>query len=115
MEIKAITNKLLKFREDRDWEKFHKVKDLAISLSLEASELLEIFQWKTDEEVKELIKGDKLEDIKDEASDIASYLFLLCNDLGIDLIEAMENKIKKNELKYPVEKARGTSKKYTDL
>jgi dCTP diphosphatase len=108
-----IVERLRAFRSARDWEKFHKPKDLAISISLEAAELLEHFQWKSDEEVQAHIKRHR-EAISDEMADVASYLFLLANDLGVDLHAAMEAKIRKNEERYPVETARGSARKYTE-
>jgi NTP pyrophosphatase (non-canonical NTP hydrolase) len=109
--MKELFQKVVEFRDKRNWKQFHNAKDLAISLSLEASELLENFQWKTSEEaVKE-----NLENIKDEVADVVIYAMLLSNELGFDLEEAIKQKIKKNEQKYPVEKAYGTNKKYNEL
>jgi len=109
--MEEILEKILTFRRDRDWEKFHTPKDLAISLSLEASELLENFQWKDSEEALRT----KREDIKDELADVFIYSLLLAHDLNLDIKEIIENKIQKNEKKYPVEKAFGSNKKYTEL
>ncbi|OXL85843.1 nucleotide pyrophosphohydrolase [Paenibacillus sp. SSG-1] len=106
-----LTTKILKFRDQRNWGQFHNAKDLAISLSLEASELLELFQWKRSEDV---IK-DKIEDIKDELSDVLYYVLLMSHDLGINIEEALESKLEKNEKKYPVDKAYGSNKKYSEL
>ncbi|MFH1093028.1 MAG: nucleotide pyrophosphohydrolase [Candidatus Omnitrophota bacterium] len=113
-EVNKITEKIKKFRDDRDWMQFHDPKNMAVSIMLEASELLEHFQWKTIEEVEKYAKQNRA-DIKDEIADIALYLFELADNLGINLIEAMEHKLKKNEMKYPVEKARGSHKKYNQL
>ena len=113
-EISQITEKIKKFRDDRDWMQFHDPKNMAVSIMLEASELLEHFQWKTTEEVEKYAKQNYVE-IKDEIADIALYLFELVDNLGINLIDAMEEKIKKNEIKYPVEKARGRHTKYNKL
>ncbi len=113
-EIKEVTKKMLKFRDERDWMQFHDPKNMAVSIILEASELLEHFQWKTAQEVDEYVKQNKA-DIKDEIADIALYLFELADNLGIDLISAMEEKLKKNEAKYPVEKAKGRHTKYDKL
>jgi NTP pyrophosphatase (non-canonical NTP hydrolase) len=113
-EIRQITEKIKKFRDERDWMQFHDPKNMAVSIILEASELLEHFQWKTIEEVEKYVRQNHAE-IKDEIADIALYLFELADNLGINLIEAMEQKLKKNEMKYPVEKARGTAKKYNQL
>ncbi|MDD5129607.1 MAG: nucleotide pyrophosphohydrolase [Candidatus Omnitrophica bacterium] len=113
-EIREITDKIKKFRDERDWMQFHDPKNMAVSIILEASELLEHFQWKTTEEVEQYIKQNRAE-IKDEIADTALYLFELADNLGINLIEAIEEKIKKNEMKYPVEKSRGRHTKYNKL
>ena len=105
---------LLAFRQKRSWEQFHKPKDLAISLSIEAGELLEIFQWKTNEEVASLIASESKQRIQDEVADVAIILLYLCHDLGIDLNSAVRSKLEKNETKYPVHKAYGNSRKYDE-
>ncbi|MDD5355805.1 MAG: nucleotide pyrophosphohydrolase, partial [Candidatus Omnitrophica bacterium] len=91
-EISQITEKIKKFRDERDWMQFHDAKNMAVSIILEASELLEHFQWKTTEEVEKYAKQNQ-EDIKDEIADIALYLFELADNLGINLIDAMEKKL----------------------
>jgi len=113
-DIRRITEKIRKFRDDRDWMQFHDPKNMAVSIILEASELLEHFQWKTTEEVERYARKNHAE-IKDEIADIALYLFELADNLDISLINAMEDKLKKNEMRYPVEKARGKHTKYTRL
>jgi NTP pyrophosphatase (non-canonical NTP hydrolase) len=113
-EIHQITEKIKKFRDERDWMQFHDPKNMAVSIILEASELLEHFQWKTTEEVEKYAKQNYAE-IKDEIADIALYLLELTDNLGINLINAMEEKLKKNEIKYPVEKAKGKHTKYSKL
>ncbi|WP_308857319.1 nucleotide pyrophosphohydrolase [uncultured Oscillibacter sp.] len=103
--------RVLRFRDDRDWLQFHTPKDLAISLSLEAAELLEVFQWSgTDLQCEE--KRDK---IREELADVLSYCILMADVCGMDLDEIMNEKVTKNEAKYPVEKARGRAEKYTEL
>ena len=103
--------RVIQFRDDRDWLQFHTPKDLAISMSLEAAELLELFQWSgTDLECTG--KRDKL---KEELADILSYCILMADVCGLDLDEIMNEKVSKNERKYPVEKARGNAAKYTEL
>jgi len=114
MDIKTLQKKYIKFRDKRDWRQFHNPKDLAISLALEAAEVLEHFQWKNDSEVEEYIKSEKIEHLKDEVADVAIYLFLLAHELGIDLEKAYLDKMRKNDKKYPVEKAKGSRKKYTE-
>ncbi|BBA51704.1 nucleotide pyrophosphohydrolase [Fusobacterium varium] len=106
-----INEIIKKFRDDREWSQFHNPKDLAISLSLEAAELLECFQWKSSAEAEK----NNYQDIKYEIADVAVYLLLICDKMGINLLDAVEEKMKLNEKKYPVEKARGCSKKYNEL
>lgn len=113
--MKDTLEKILKFRNDRDWAQFHKPKDLAMSLAIEAGELMECFQWKTDDQVKEMISSPDRSKIIEEIADVGSYLLLLCDELDVDLFEAIEGKIQINASKYPIDKARGSSKKYTDL
>ena len=103
--------RVLNFRDDRNWRQFHTPKDLAISMSLEAAEVLELFQWSGgDLECTE--KQDKL---REELADVLSYCILLADVCGFDLDEIMNEKITKNEAKYPVEKAWGSAAKYTEL
>ncbi|WP_175639289.1 nucleotide pyrophosphohydrolase [Metabacillus schmidteae] len=109
-ELKRLTDMVVAFRDERDWQQFHNPKDLALSISLEASELLENFQWKTSEEAVE----KNAENIKDELADIVIYSLLFANETGIDLVEAIEQKIQKNNEKYPVEKAYGSKTKYSE-
>ena len=113
MEIsKETIDYVLAFSRDRDWEQFHNPKDLALSLSLEASELLELFQWlDSDEAVKR--NRDKM---REELADVIVYALDFANALGFeDLISLIMDKMKKNEAKYPLEKAKGSNKKYTEL
>ncbi len=109
-----LTERLLAFRNDRDWEQFHNPKDCALSLVLEAAEVMEHFQWKQGKEMEEYIASHK-EEIGDELADVMGWLLLLSHDMGIDLPEAMVCKLKKNETKYPVEKARGVATKWNRL
>ena len=103
--------RVLKFRDDRDWRQFHTPKDLALSMTLEAGELLEVYQWSgTDLECRE-----KLPRVREELADVLSYCILMADVYGLDLDEIMNEKIDKNEVKYPVEKARGRADKYTEL
>ncbi len=112
--IKEITEKIKKFRDERDWMQFHDPKSMAASITIEAAELLEHFQWRKKEDVEEYIKTHK-DHIAEEIADVAIYLFELVDNLGLDLIEIMEKKLKKNAEKYPVEKARGRDTKYNEL
>ena len=103
--------RVLKFRDDRDWRQFHTPKDLAISLTLETAELLEVFQWSG----ADLECRDKLERIREELADVMSCCVLMADVCGLDLDEILREKVAKNEAKYPVEKARGRADKYTEL
>jgi len=114
--IHELKELIKKFCEERDWDQFHNAKDLAIALSIEASELLEIFRWKSPEEVEELFKNEKKkEDIEDEMADVLYFLIRMAQRYDIDLSEALDKKMEKNKGKYPVEKAKGSSKKYTEF
>jgi dCTP diphosphatase len=113
-EIANITAKIRKFRDARDWKQFHNHKDVALSLVLEASEVLEHFQWKSPKEVEEHGRTDK-DELSDELADVAIYLFELADNLGIDIPKAIARKMKKNAVKYPVAKAKGRHTKYNKL
>lgn len=110
-ELEKIKTQVLKFRDDRNWQQFHNPKDLALSLSLEASELLELFQWKSNEEAIE----ENLEEMKEELADIVIYSILFADKLEFDLKEIIENKLALNNIKYPVALSKNSKKKYTDL
>ncbi len=107
-DIKEITDLLIKFRNERDWEQFHNPKDLAVAINIEAGELLEEFLWKSHD------KADK-EKVKEELADVLAYSFLLAEKYGFDVKEIVLDKIKKNGEKYPVAKSKGTAKKYNKL
>ncbi|MEM5834382.1 MAG: MazG-like family protein [Candidatus Aenigmatarchaeota archaeon] len=113
-EIEELTKKIVEFRDKRDWKKFHTFKDLAIDISVEAAELLEIFLWKKENELEKVVK-EKREEIKEELADVLISSFLLAHDLGLDVYEIVKEKIKKNEIKYPVEKFKGVAKKYSEV
>lgn len=102
---------ILKFRDDRDWKKFHNPKDLAISISLEAAELLEVFQWSG----ADVSNEGKQEKIREELADVVNYCVLMADACGLDLDEIVREKIKVNNEKYPVEKAKGKTNKYNQL
>lgn len=102
------------FRDERDWAQFHNPKDTAISLVLEATELLEHFQWKNDGEIADHLKN-KGEDVAEELADVLYWVLLIANDLGINLSSALDLKMVKNRAKYPVDKAKGKHTKYTEL
>ncbi len=109
--MKSTIEKINKFRDDRDWRKFHNEKDLAISILLEASELLELFQWKQPEEVT----TKSLERIKEELADVLIYSIMLADNLQLDIEQIIEEKLEKNKAKYPVKLSKGNNKKYTEL
>ncbi len=109
-----VLQRLIEFRKERDWEQFHTPKDLAISLSIEAAELLEWFQWRTNDEINAQLQTDKRIALEDELADVAVYLSYLCHDLGIDLNQAIANKVAKNAEKYPIEKVKGRADKYNE-
>lgn len=104
-------NQVLKFRDDRNWKQFHNPKDLALSISLEAAELLEVFQWSGSDTVCE----SKKEKIREELADVLNYCILMADVCGLDMDEIVQEKIKSNNEKYPVEKAKGCAKKYDEL
>ena len=107
-DFEQIYEALLKFRNERDWEQFHNPKDLSLAITIEASELLELFLWKKAEEAN-------LEKIKDELADVFSFAFLLADKYKLDVKEIILEKIAKNAQKYPVDKAKGNAKKYNEL
>lgn len=106
--MQEIIDTLLNFRNERDWDQFHNPKDLALAINVEAGELLELFLWKDASEAEK----DK---VKEELADVFAFAFLLAEKYGFDVKEIVLEKIKKNAEKYPVDKAKGTAKKYTDL
>lgn len=110
-EINFLIKELQKFRDERDWVQFHDNKNLALAISIEAAELNELFLWKSKQECDQVEK----EKLSDELADIFSYALLLAGKNGLDITEIVMNKIKKNSEKYPVDKAKGNAKKYTDL
>lgn len=113
-DIKHMTDQIRAFRDARDWKQFHNPKDCAISLALEAAEVLEHFQWKTPEEISRYIETNK-EDIGDELADVLHWVLLMAHDLDIDISTALRNKMAKNEQKYPVHKAKGKHTKWNKL
>jgi len=106
--------RIRKFRDDRDWKQFHDPKNLAVSISIEAAELLELFQWMSGEESARFAAQNQ-ERVSEEIADVAIYLIELADITGIDLVKAIDAKLEKNAKKYPVDKSRGVSTKYTDL
>ena len=107
-EINQIINALVVFRNDRDWNQFHNPKDLAIALNIEAGELLEVFIWKD-------AKQANPSKVKEELADVFAYAFLMAEKYGLDVKEIIFEKIKQNSEKYPIEKSKGTAKKYNEI
>ncbi len=107
-EIQEITEALIKFRDERDWEQFHNPKDLALAINVEAGELLEIFLWKKAEEAD-------TEKVKEELADVFAFAFLMANKYKLDIKEIVLEKITNNGKKYPVHKAKGNARKYTEF
>ena len=108
MTLEQVTKKLIEFRDAREWKQFHNSKDLSLAISIEASELLELFLWKDNEEFNK----DKM---KDELADILCFAVLLANKNDLDIVEIINQKIDKNAIKYPIDKAKGNAKKYNEL
>lgn len=114
--IEELTRQLITFRDDRDWRQFHSLKDLILSLSLEASELLELTQWKSESAFDEESMTEEMQQrLREECADVFNYLLLIAERAGIDLQQAAAEKIAANAVKYPIEKSRGTSVKYDKL
>jgi len=114
--LDELTKRLLAFRDARDWRQFHALKDLILSLNLEAGELLELAQWKSDADFEREAESDAMRPrLAEECADVLLYLLLIAERTGIDLQTAAADKIRANDVKYPVTKARGTAAKYTDL
>lgn len=107
-DINKLIQEIVKFRDERDWEQFHNSKDLALALSIESSELLELFLWKSNEDFK-------LDKLKEELADVLMYAFLLADKHDLNIHDIILDKIKKNEEKYPVDKSKGKSTKYNEL
>ena len=108
---KETINKILEFRDERDWKQFHNPKDLAISISLEAAELLEIFQWSG----TDVVCADKKDKIAEELADVLVYCTLMSDACGLDMDEIVQKKMELNSKRYPVQKAKGKSDKYSEL
>lgn len=114
--ISDLQKKVSSFVHDRHWEKFHTPKDLALSIAIEAAELLELFQWKNNKEIQGLLNDKKYRNrIEEEIADIMIYIFVLSNILDTDLSQAVLQKIQTNKNRYPVQKAKGKATKYTEL
>lgn len=113
-DIADLQRKIVAFRDKRNWKQFHNPKDLAISLNLEAAEVLEHFQWKTPQEITKHLTSNK-DEIAEELADVLYWVLLMAHDLDIDIVAASTQKLRKNDKKYPVHKAKDNHKKYTEL
>jgi NTP pyrophosphatase (non-canonical NTP hydrolase) len=113
-DIKSLTKQVIAFRDARDWKQFHNPKDVALSLVLEATEVMEHFQWKSKEEMEKYILTNKVE-IGEELADVLYWVLMMAHDLGIDILKATENKMKINNKKYPVSKSKGNHIKHNQL
>jgi NTP pyrophosphatase (non-canonical NTP hydrolase) len=111
MKLNDLTRKIIAFRDARDWKQFHSPKDVALSLVLEAAELMEHFQWKNKKEIAKHVKAAK-EEIGEELADVFFWVLLMSYDLEINILAALTKKLKKNEAKYPIKKAKGKHTKY---
>jgi NTP pyrophosphatase (non-canonical NTP hydrolase) len=115
-DIEAIQRQLIRFRDERNWKQFHTLKNLIISLNLEAAELLELTQWKSDEQIAALLTDSRFQqDLQDECADVLLYLLQIAHEGGFDLLQAAQAKIGKNALRYPVEQSFGSAQKYHEL
>lgn len=113
-DIEKLTEKIKKFRDERDWKQFHNPKDSAIALLSEATEVLDLFKWQNSEELEMYVK-EKGKEIGDELSDVLYWVLLMAHDLKIDLPKAFEKKLKENEKKYPIGKVKGKHTKYNKM
>jgi NTP pyrophosphatase (non-canonical NTP hydrolase) len=114
--VEELKDIVKQFCIERDWDQYHNAKDLTIALSIEVSELLEIFRWKSLDEIEQLFLADKKRDeIEDEVADIFYFLLRISQKYEVDLSESLKKKMEKNKIKYPVEKAQGSNKKYDEL
>ncbi len=114
--VQSLKDKVKKFRDDRDWKQFHNAKDLAIGITTESSELLDIFRFKSPEEVEAMFSDrKKLTEIKDELADVCTMALALAQGYDIDLSSAISAKLRKSAIKYPIRKSKGSNKKYTEL
>ena len=112
--LEDLRQLVLAFRDEHDWEQFHNPKDLAISLSLEAAEFLEQFQWKNPDEISQHLK-QHAEAVQDELADVLYWVLLISGDMNVDLDKALRSKLVKNAQKYPIAKSKGRHNKYTEL
>jgi NTP pyrophosphatase (non-canonical NTP hydrolase) len=112
--LEEMIRRIVEFRDARDWEQFHTPKNLAIKLSVEAAELLELFVWRKDDEMEEVVEA-KRERLREELGDVLIISLLLAHDLGMDVYDLVMEKLRVDEQKYPVEKFKGRCEKYSEL
>jgi len=112
--LDELTRKIVAFRDERDWKQFHSPRNLAASISIESAELLELFQWSSDETLADDVERNR-GDLERELADVVIYALLLAHDAGVDLPAAITAKLDENAVKYPEGKAKGSRRKYTDL
>ena len=112
--IEVLKEKVKKFCEDRDWDQFHNPKELAIGISTEANELLELFRFKSEDDMKRIMNSDKKAEVEEELADVLYFVLRFAQMNNIDLSQAIESKINKNNQKYPIEKSKGSNKKYDE-
>ena len=112
--LEDLTRQIVEFRDERDWKQFHSPRNLAASISIEAAELLECFQWSSDETIAEDVE-ERRDEIEEEIADVLIYALLLAHDAGVDPAAAVRRKLAKNDAKYPAERAKGRREKYTEL
>ncbi len=112
--LDQLAKDIVTFRDEREWKQFHNAKDMALSLMLEASEVTELFQWKSETDLKKFPEQER-QKLAAELSDVLYWVLLMANDAGIDLEAAFQEKMEANRMKYPLEKAKGNNKKYSEL
>jgi len=112
-DLEELKKRIQQFATERDWDQFHSPKNLTMAMSVEVGELMEHFQWLTEKQSSEL-DAETLSKVKDEIADIQVYLVRLADKLGVDILQAVEQKMQKNEQKYPADKVKGSAKKYTE-
>lgn len=115
MVFEDLTQEIVRFRDERDWQQFHSPKNLAVSMAIEAAELMELFQWTRDVAEEQSVVDERGGELRDEIADVLIYALLLCHETGIAPEVAIRKKVEKNRSSYPVDRARGSAKKYTDL
>jgi NTP pyrophosphatase (non-canonical NTP hydrolase) len=113
--LSALTDEIIRFRNERDWAQFHTPKNLAAALSIEAAELQESMLWKTDEQIVDVLKGSDRAKVQHEIADVLIYALLLCDSVGAEPAKLIREKLALNAIKYPVDKSRGRADKYTNL